>query len=253
METRPFFTRRPELAFLRQLVSEQARGTYEAADLKGLFRAVDALCRESFPKEEHGGWFSPLVYGGAPLNHTPPHILSAVYAIYADRARGERAPVPFLAGPLVHGGSTALQLDPSEGFTVMDCDREVVPLTDLLILHPSLAPAQWILDAYGCPALRPEVEVVGWHAAGISRFTAHASGLLLVHPEVPEALDPLADVGVDLAARFFSEPILASRVQRHCERFAESTGTPLEVLQANYASVKRVIDAYLSRFGPLRT
>ena len=249
MEPRLFFTRNPRLAFLRSLVEQHGEFTYKGDDLKRLFKAVDERCAELLPSDERGGWFTPLAFGGTSIKHIPPHIMYAVYALYSEMARKEEDPVSFLSGPLNKGGATAVQMEPSTHFTLMDSDRQCAPLTDILILVPSTAPWKWVLDLYGTPPIQAGVEVIGWYASAESQFTAMTGGILLYHPGVNRLLNPLALPEDGQEGLFFIDQVMPNRVQRHLERFSESIGVPLEAIRWNFATAMQVVGAYLSEFG----
>lgn len=242
-----FFTRSPRLAFLRKLVEDNSNRNFERADLGNLFKALDRYCAEQFPIEERGGWQGPLMMGGALLRHTPPHIIFAVSAIYAELTRDFVEPTAFLSGPLNRQGATAIQFGSESGFKVMDRDREAAPMTDLLVFIPANAPHPWVMDFYGIPEIKNEVTSIGWHAAAQSRFTAICSGLLFLHEPSRKVLDPMAPMTLVDQRRNFVDPILDGKLDRHLERLVELFGTPLDVLEANHANAKRVIEAYLAK------
>lgn len=242
-----FFTRSPQLAFLRQFVEENSNRDFERSDVGNRFKALDRYCAEHFPTEERGGWQGPLMLGGALLRHTPPHIIFAVSAIYAELSRDHVEPTTFLSAPLNRSGSTAIQFEPTEGFQVMDRDREVAPMTDLLVLIPVKAPLPWIVDFYGIPEVKADVIPIGWHAAAQSRSTAKCSGLLFLHEPSGKVLDPMAPMTFDDQRRNFIEPILNTKVDRHVERLVEFVGTPLDVFESNHSNAKRVLEAYLAK------
>ena len=81
-----------------------------------------------------------MAVGGTPLNHTPPHVVNAVYAIYSHLAHGDLDPVPFQGGPISRNGVTALQFEPSSRFKVMDPDRRACSMTDFLLVRPAATP-----------------------------------------------------------------------------------------------------------------
>ncbi|HJV90271.1 MAG TPA: hypothetical protein VJ623_08215 [Holophagaceae bacterium] len=248
MTLRPFYTRSARLAFLRELVIAQADLSYSREDVKRVFGAVDAHCQTHFPGEPRGGWVSPIMLGGAGLNHTPSHLMFAAYAIYADLAWGQAPPVPYLGGPLGRG-ATAVQFGPGEAFRLWDPDGVGVPLTDLLLVCPTRASGEWIADAFGTPPLAPGVVAVGWHAAAESRFTAMAGGILLLHGASGQALDPLVDPTPAEAECFFQSPPVPERMARHRERLAESMGVPAEIRLRNSRTILDVLERYAEVFG----
>jgi hypothetical protein len=251
MDPRPFYTRSPRLAFLRALVEAHAHLDFDRTDFATLFRAVDDHCSAIFPTEDRGNWFSPVFLGGAGINHTPPHIIHAVYAIYSDLIAGSPDPVPFLAQKLDMNGTTALQLDPAEGYKVESCDGESAPMTDMLIRIPAQLPEQWISDIYGIPGLRDDVTRVGWNMAADSLPTAICGGYLLLHQESQSTLDPLsASFTSEQEESFFTEPVHEGRLERYRDRIAELLGDPLDVLKRNHDNARRVLEAYLAAPDP---
>ncbi len=160
-----FFTRSPRLAFLRDLVKESALLNFERSDLNAIFAKVNAHCAEQFPNENRGGWFAPSITGGAVLDHTPPHIIWATYAVYTDLMNGVVEPVRYLSQPLNMSGATAILLEPTDNFVLMDRDRGADSLTSILLVIPGKAPKEWSTDAFGVPTLASGVTIIGWHAA----------------------------------------------------------------------------------------
>lgn len=251
MTPRPFFTRGPGLAFLRALIEEGAGLDWGRADIASTFKVVDQKCAELFPTENRGEWFSPVFLGGAGINHIPPHLVFAVYAIYADLLGGSPEPIPFLSAPLAMNATTAVQFEPPGDFFVESADRERAPMTDLLLVVPAKMSEQWSGEVYGIPRLRPEVVRVSWNAAAASLPTAIATGQVYLHPGSGTVLDPMApafDEAEDCL--FFEEPALPSRLARYRERLVELSGTPLEVLQHNHENGRRVLEAYLKVAEP---
>ncbi|HJV23962.1 MAG TPA: hypothetical protein VJ570_14770 [Holophagaceae bacterium] len=248
MTPRPFYTRSPRLAFLRELVMAHADLSYSREDVKRVFGAVDAHCKTHFPGEPRGGWVSPIMLGGAGLNHTPSHLMFAAYAIYADLAWGQAEPVPFLSGPL-RPGATALQFGAAEAHLLWDPDGVEAPLTDLLLICPTRASGEWIADAFGTPPLAPGVMPVGWHAAAESRFTAMGGGIVFLHRATGQALDPLVDPTEAEAGHFFQSPPVAERMARHRERLVDSMGVTAEIRLLNSRTVLAVLEAYAQAFG----
>lgn len=227
-------------------MQEHSDASFALADIKRLFKAVDAHCAKLLPNEERGGWFSPVILGGVSTNHIPPHILYAVYAIYAHLARGDADPVPFLAGPLNENGVTAITLEPTSRFMVVDRDRQAYPMTDLLIAIPSSTPVGWTLDNFGLPPLREAVQVVGWHSAAQPHPTAVSGGQLLLHLPSRRLLSPVSAFTAEEEEIFFAEPVLSSKLERHRDRMVETLGTPIDVIARNMASARAVVEAYLS-------
>ena len=247
MTPRPFFTRGPGLAFLRTVIEDCAGLDWGRADIAAIFKAVDLKCAELFPTEDRGEWFSPVFLGGVGIHHIPPHLVFAVYAIYADLRAGSPAPVPFRSAPLDLDGTTAVQLEPSEAFLVTSPDGDRAPLTDILLVIPAKMSEQWSSEIYGTPRLAPGVVRVSWNTAAAARPTALATGQLFLHPGTGRVLNPLApDLGEAEEPDFFAEPILPSRLARYRERLVELSGTPLEVMAHNHETAKGVLEAYLS-------
>ncbi|WP_285568992.1 hypothetical protein [Geothrix limicola] len=240
------FTQSPRLAFLRKLVAEHADLSLDRTDFGRVFGALDAYCKEHFPTEERGGWFSPLYLGGIPIRHTPPHLVYAVFAIYLDLMKGPLEPVPFRARPLDMSGTLAIQIDPSEGFLVESIDGVAAPMTDILFVIPLTMPEAWTSDLYGLPKLHEEIVRIACHAAAVSCPTALTSAHLLLHPASKRVLSPLADFTESEKALFFAEPVNESRLERHRERLFESFGTPADVFFRNHDHVKRVLEACLA-------
>ncbi|HJV48804.1 MAG TPA: hypothetical protein VJ549_05980 [Geothrix sp.] len=241
----PLFTQSPRLAFLRKLVEEHADLNLDRSDFGRVFGAIDAYCKEHFPTEERGGWFSPLYLGGIPIRHTPPHLVYAAFAIYLDLLKGPLEPVPFRARPLVMDGTTAIRLDPGQGFHVETIDRETAPMTDILFVIPITMPEVWTSDLYGLPKLNDEIVRIACHAAATSCPTAITSAHLLLHPASSKVLSPLSEFTTAETALFFAEPINESRLERHRERLCESFGTPEDVFRRNHDHTKRVLEACL--------
>jgi hypothetical protein len=247
MDKRPFFTRSPRLAFLRDLMASCAELDWERTDLATIFRAVDQRCDELFPTENRGEWFSPVFLGGVGINHIPPHLIFAVYAIYADLIAGSPEPVPFLRHPLAWNGTTAVQLDPAEGHLVESFQREAAPMTDLLLVIPARMKEQWSAEIYGIPRLADGIIRVSWNSAAESLPTAICTGQLFLHPETGQILNPMAAVfSPEEEQRFFAEPVLPSRLERYRERLVELSGTPADVLERNHGQVQRVLGAYVA-------
>jgi hypothetical protein len=252
MAARPFYTRSPRLAFLRALVEEHAKLDFERTDFAAIFRVVDERCADLFPDEDRGGWFSPMFLGGVGINHTPPHLVHAVYGIYSDLMAGSPEPVAFLAQPLNLFGTTAVQLDPTEDYQVASSTGAAAPLTDFLLRIPAKMPEHWICDIYGIPRLREAVTRVGWNMAAESLTTAICGGYLLLHEGLGQVLDPLAaSFTMQEEEAFFAEAVIEDRLARYRERVTELIGNPLVVLERNHACAKRVLEAYLA--GPLGT
>ena len=255
MPCRPFFTQSPRLAFLRRLVKENAVLDFSRADLSKVFEAVDSYCSNNFPTEERGGWFSPMLVGGALVNHTPPHLVFSTFAIYMSLVNGSLEPCPFLDQPLNMDGTTAVQLDSFQGYWVESCDREIARMTDILIITHLNTPEKWTLDLYGIPSLNDDVIRIGCHAHAEDFPRATASSTLLLHPATHKVINPLAPFTRDEERLFFSEPINESRLERHRERLSESFGTPVDVMERNHENAKRVLEAYVTlpvRDGSLR-
>lgn len=246
MHSRPFYTRSPRLAFVRALVEEHADFTYGREDFARIFKAVDKCCSEIFPIEDRGDWFSPIFLGGTEVDHTPPHIINAVYAIYSDLVAGTPEPTPFLAHPLNLDGTTAIRLDAGTCYCVESCNRGVAPVTDLLMRTRAKLPEQWLSDIYGTPQLK-EVIRVGWNMAAEALPIAISGGYLLLHEGTKQVLDPIApSFTVEEKALFFAEPILEDRLGRYRQRVAEQIGIPLDVLQRNHDNAKRMLEASLA-------
>jgi hypothetical protein len=248
MTSRVFFTRSPRLQYLRKLVEENSRLDFERTDLQSLFKAVDADCAANFPTDKRGGWFSPILLGGTPIGHTPPHIVSAAYAIYSDLARGAVVPVSFLSGRLSRNGAMAVLLETTDNFILVDRDHNASPMTDILLLVPSLVPEHWFQDTFGVPDLNKGVTIIGWHAAAESRFTATCGGILLLHNETSAVLNPLAPIKKEMGDLFFSQPVVAEKVRLHRERLVDFFDTPADVAEQNYNSARSVVEAYLAKF-----
>jgi hypothetical protein len=247
MSPRPFFTRGPGLAFLKRLIEGSAGLDWGRADIAAIFRAVDAACAELFPTENRGGWFSPVFLGGVGIHHIPPHLVFAVYAVYADLRAGCPLPVPFLSAPLDLDATTAVQLEPSEAFQVTSPDGTPAPLTDILVVIPAKMSEQWSGEVYGTPHLQPDVVRLSWNTAAASLPTALATGQLFLHPASGRVLNPLdPDLGEAEEGDFFAEPLLPSRLTRYRERLSELCGTPLEVMARNHETAKGVVEAYLA-------
>jgi hypothetical protein len=246
MSPRPFYTRSPRWSFLKLLVEEHADLSFSREDFARLFKAVDKCCSEIFPAEGRGNWFSPIFLGGTGVDHTPPHIISAVYAIYSDLVAGCPEPVPFLSGPLRMDGTTAVRVD-SGGYLVESCHREASPLTDILIRVRAKLPEQWLSDIYGTPRLAETSIRVGWNMAADAQPTAISGGYLLLHERSKSVLDPIAPSFTEEdKALFFAEPVMEARLERYRERIAEQIGIPLDVLQRNHDTARRAVEAYLA-------
>ena len=246
MPERAFYTRSPMLADLKRLVQENARGEYNFDRFRQLFTAVDDYCAVHFPAEDRGGWFSPRVVGGAQVSHIPPQVVFAVFGIYMHLAYGDVDPVPLLAGPLEMHGATAVTLEPTDRFMVVDRAGNAHPMTDCLIIAPTSTPVSWTLDTYGLPGLRPGIAVIGWHAAAQPNWTALITAQFLLHVESKKVLDPLATFTEEEEELFFSEPVIQGRLGRHRARLAETFATSLEVLERNSSTALQVIEAYLA-------
>ncbi len=244
-----FFTRDPRLAFLSLLIDQHCHRGYQRTHLKALFNAVDDYCAEHIPGEERGGWFSPLMFGGAVLNHTPPHIMAAAYAIYADKLRGEVAPVPFLSQGINGNGATAIQIDPVPLYSLIDINGEISPITDLLLLVPTGVRRPWLEDAYGTPDLQSDVVGIGWHASSRLKFTAMAGGVLFLNQASRRVLNPFGPIPPEVGSHFFKAAPMQSKLQRHRERFSEFIGLSLEALVWNHDNVSYILEAYFSKFG----
>lgn len=247
MSTGMFFTRSPRLAFLRKMVQENASHNYDSVDLKQVFKVLDRYCADNLPPENRGAWFAPLVMGGTPVNHTPPHLIFAAGAIYADLSWGEVEAVPFLSSPLQRNTATAVRFGPSDQFLLLDRDRNSGPLTDVLLLIPSKVKDVWVADKYGIPVPDERVTTVGYHAASESLFTAVDGGLLLMHEAAGKVLNPMATITEEEEILFFEDPIDQSKIERSRERLVEYLGTPEDVLVHNHECIKRVLEAYLQR------
>ena len=245
-----FFTRVPRLAFLRDLIAEQALSDYNLDDLSRVFKAVDAHCARFHPAKDRGDWFPPVMLGGCRLNHTPTHIIFAAYAIYADRAWGRAEPVAFLSAPLDLQAATAVRLPPSHGFQVLDGKGRASPMTDILLLIPARIRPEWVQDFYGVPDFRPTIVPLGWHMAAESSISALGSGMLFLDGESRRVLNPMADIGAEDEALFFAQPVTPAKLDRCRERLGEFFDVPVAVLTRNHETAKRVLEAYFARQGP---
>jgi len=248
MNSEPFFTRSPRLAFVKKIILNNANVDSVKDNLKFTFKAIDIFCAEHFPPEDRGGWFSPLLMGGVSLNHTPPQIICAALAIYADLAKGMPSPSEFLASPLNWNGATAVQLKPSDRFLLRDRDRELAQMTDILFIIPTIAPEQWTSDYYGLPTLKDSIITIGWHAAAESRFAAMCGGFLCLDPYSKKVINPMAPFTLDEERLFFAEASLPSTHERHRERLSGFLGTPADVIEGNHETARKVIEAYLAAF-----
>jgi hypothetical protein len=246
MPEQAFYTRSPMLADLKRLVQENAHGEYRFHEFRHLFNAVEIYCAEYFPSESRGGWFSPRVVGGAQVSHVPPHVLYAVFAIYMHLAYGDLDPVPFLNGPLEMNGATAVMLEPTDRFMVLDRTGCAHPMTDFIIIAPTSTPLSWTLDTYGLPELQVGIAVIGWHAAAQPHWTALNTSQLLMHVQSKKVLDPLATFTEEEEGLFFSEPVNHERLGRHRDRLVETFATPLDVMQQNSGTALRVLKEYLA-------
>jgi hypothetical protein len=242
-----FFTRSEKAAFLIELVKENSIRNFDVNDLKTLFGAVDQYCATHFPSEDRGGWFSPTILGGAPLAHTPPHIMCAVYAIYADMARGCPEPVSFLGGALNWTGATAVCMNEETKFVISDRDRLHSPISDVLFVHPANFQDDWISDFYGVPSLSDGVSAIGWHASAKAHFASTCSGLLLVHHSRKLVINPISITNKGKESWLFDEPISNSKLGRHRERLVEFLATPLDVLQENHENARKLLKAFITK------
>ena len=246
MSPSPFYTRSPRLAFVKRLVEEHAAFTFQREDFARVFKAVDRCCSDIFPTEDRGDWFSPIFLGGTEVDHTPPHIINAVYAIYSDLVAGSPEPIPFLSRPLNLDGTTTMQLGPGAGFFVESCNRGVAPTTDLLLRTHAKLPEQWIADIYGTPRLQDVIRV-GWNMAAESLHTAISGGYLLLHESTRQVLDPMApSFTEEEQGLFFAEPVLEERLDRYRQRVSGTIGIPLDVLQRNHDNAKRMLESSLA-------
>jgi hypothetical protein len=160
---------------------------------------------------------------------------------------GSPKPVAFLAQPLNLQGTTAVQLEPTEGYLVASSTGARAPLTDFLIRIPAQMPVQWISDIYGIPRLREAVTRVGWNMAAESLPTAICGGYLLLHQGLGQVLDPLAaSFTMEEEEAFFAEAVIEARLERYRERITELIGNPLTMLERNHDCAKRVLEAYLA-------
>lgn len=249
MNARPFFTRGPHLAFIRSIIEGCAGLDWGRADIASIFRAVDQACSERYPAESRSGWFSPVFLGGVDISHIPPHLVFAVYAIYADLRAGSPAPTAFLSTPLDMEGTTAVQMEPSEAYRVESAVGAVAPMADILFIIPARMSEQWSTEIYGIPPVQDAVTRVSWNAAA-AEPTALATGQLLLHRESGQVLNPMAPAfSPEEEGLFFGEPVLPSRLERYRERLVELSGTPQDVLARNHDHARRVLEAYLELDG----
>jgi len=242
-----FFTRSSNLAFLRNLVVENSNLSYDQNNVKFFFEAVDAYYADHLPGEGRGGWFPPLMVGGAHLSHIPPHIVFAIAGILADLRTGSVEPVPFLFAPLNLDGATAAKFEPTDQYLVMDKDRLAAPLTDLLIIAPSTVPKELILDYYGITQLNAGTTAISWHAAAESHFSAMNSGIIFLHHESNTVLNPMLPYTHEVGRLFFGEGADLPRLERHLDRLEEFLGIPRDVMTFNHETARRVVEAYLKK------
>lgn len=247
MSTPLFYTRHPDLAAIKRLVQEHLDPRHPFEAFSTLISALDAHCSKHYPGEDRGGWFTPRILGGASISNTPPHVVFWLYAIYMHLVDGDREPVPFLSGPLNTRGTTAITMEPTERFQVVDRHRSAHPMTDFLAIMPALTPRTWTVDTYGLPEIQPDVTVIGWHSAAQPFLMAVCSGQLLLHPGSKKVLDPLSTMTQEDEKLFFREPVIPARLERHRERLVEVFGTPLEAFEQSSDSARQVVEAYLAR------
>lgn len=242
-----FYTRSQALAPLRALVVQHADLSYSQADLARLFTQVDAYCAETLRTRPRSSPFSPMLLGGAEANHTPPHIIFAVYAIYFDLRAGCPEVVPFRSTPLAMNRATALRIEPEAGFTVKAGSGELAPLTDVLLLLPSSIDAARSVDTYGIPGIREGVISVGCHGAAGSVPEAMFSALLYVHPASRTVLNPWSPLFTEAEQRtFFTEPVVPARLAGFRELNAASMGMPMAMVEHNHITARRVLEACLA-------
>ena len=245
--SRPFYTRGPELAELRALVAGRADLSYSQADIGDLFRAVDAWCARRFPSLDRGSCFSPLFLGGTVVNHTPPHLIFAVYALYSDLHGGSPEPVPFRSCPLAWPGATALRIRPEEGLRVKAVDGSTAALTDLLISLPSGLDNAASRDIYGIPALAEGIVPVGCHGAAASRPEAMFSAELFLHPPSGAVLDPWSVLFTEAEEQlFFTGPVQYSRMASYRDLNAATLGVPMAMVAHNHITARHALEACLA-------
>ena len=242
-----FYTRSQALAPLRNLVARHADLSYSHEDMAQLFAKVDAHCAQTLGTEARHIPFSPLLLGGTVANHTPAHIIFAVYGIYFDLKAGCPEPVPFLASPLNLNATTALRMPPEAGFTVKTGSGELAPLTDLLLKIPGIIDAARSTDTFGIPATRNGVIAVGCHGAAASVPEAIFSALLFLDPASRRVLNPWSPLFTEAEeATFFQEPVVPSRLASFRELNAASLGMPPAMIEHNQITARRVLEACLA-------
>ena len=242
-----FYTRRPGLAPLRALIEQHADLSYSRADLARVLEVVNEYCAVHHPAATRYTCFAPMVLGNTPVNHTPPHLLFATYAIYLDLMGGSPEPVPFLSAPLSLNATTALRISPEAGFLLKAPLGSLAPLTDFLVVIPGVMDAATSQDTYGLPPVREGVRFVGCHGGAQASPEAMFGGQLYLHQASRTVLSPWSSCFTEAEERlFFTQPVNRNKVTDYQEVNAAAAGVPMGVLEHNHIVARRVLEACLA-------
>lgn len=178
------------------------------------------------------GWFPPRVFEGVRRVHLSRTLTVLALAAYFAKARGLR-PQSFREGslPFLANGYGALQWQ-GDPVSIHEGASAPQALLEFMYLYrPPPIPAgleKAVMESYGLPSFRPEVGVANLFAfarstGDIQGFTlpfVERDGLLL--PALMEELPP-----VEVAERFFQEPLNPTRIQGHLDRYYEIFDMPV--------------------------